>query len=171
MSISVTNGPGNPTDWVGRAVANTGDFSYLDCVTTAADGTYSIANLDPATYELRVLAAGFSSDVRSTVVLPNRTSTVNVALSQPGQRCDVQRHASHRHDIERDDSCRSRSIRRDQRIDWCHHTQRLGDEHGCVRGDATSLERVTVIKRRSANVGRRERPSGAGCVALNCIRV
>jgi YD repeat-containing protein len=53
-------------------------------VTTAANGTYSIANLDPATYEIRVLAAGFSSEVRSATVSANTTSTVNVALSQPG---------------------------------------------------------------------------------------
>ena len=53
-------------------------------VTTAANGTYSIANLDPATYDVRVLASGFSNEVRSTVISPNATSTVNVALSQPG---------------------------------------------------------------------------------------
>jgi hypothetical protein len=34
--------------------------------------------------DVRILASGFSSEVRSTVVSPNATSTVNVALSQPG---------------------------------------------------------------------------------------
>jgi len=52
--------------------------------TTAANGTYSIASLSPATYDLRVLASGFSSEVRSTPVSSNATSTVNVAMSQPG---------------------------------------------------------------------------------------
>ena len=52
--------------------------------TTPADGTYSFANLDPATYDLRVLATGYSSEVRSVALAPNGTSTVNVAMSQPG---------------------------------------------------------------------------------------
>lgn len=52
--------------------------------TTAADGTYAITNLAPATYAVRVLASGFSSALQSTGVSSSTTSTVNVALSQPG---------------------------------------------------------------------------------------
>jgi YD repeat-containing protein len=53
--------------------------------TSAADGTYSIGNLDPGTYDVRVLATGYSSEVRGgTVLSVNATTTVNVAMSQPG---------------------------------------------------------------------------------------
>jgi YD repeat-containing protein len=53
--------------------------------TSAANGTYSIANLDPGTYDVRVLATTYSSEVRSgTSVAANLTTTVNVAMSQPG---------------------------------------------------------------------------------------
>jgi YD repeat-containing protein len=52
--------------------------------TSAANGTYSIASLDPASYEVRVTATGFSPEVGSTAVANGGTSTVNVALSQPG---------------------------------------------------------------------------------------
>ena len=53
--------------------------------TSAADGTYSIPNLDPGTYDVRVLATGYSSEVRSgTSVSANVTTTVNVAVLQPG---------------------------------------------------------------------------------------
>jgi YD repeat-containing protein len=52
--------------------------------TTPAIGTYSIPNLDPGTYDLRVHASGFSSEVRSAVVLSEATATVNIAMSQPG---------------------------------------------------------------------------------------
>jgi YD repeat-containing protein len=53
--------------------------------TSAADGTYSIPNLNPGTYDVRVLATGYSSEVRSgTSVSANVTTTVNVAMLQPG---------------------------------------------------------------------------------------
>ncbi len=52
--------------------------------TTPVDGTYSLASLDPATYDLRVLATGYSSEVRSTTVTSSTTTTVDVAMSQPG---------------------------------------------------------------------------------------
>jgi hypothetical protein len=52
--------------------------------TTPADGTYAISGLDPGTYDLRVLATGYSSEVRSATVTSNTTSTVSVAMSQPG---------------------------------------------------------------------------------------
>jgi len=53
--------------------------------TSAADGTYSILNLDPGTYDVRLSAADYASEVRSgTVVSANVTTTVNVALFQPG---------------------------------------------------------------------------------------
>lgn len=53
--------------------------------TTIADGSYTISGLDPGTYDVRVLATGFSSEVRGgTVVSVNITTTVNVGLLQPG---------------------------------------------------------------------------------------
>jgi len=52
--------------------------------TTAVDGTYSLSNLDPATYDVRVLATGYSSEVRSTVLPNNSSATVNVAMYHPG---------------------------------------------------------------------------------------
>ncbi|MGH9331934.1 MAG: beta strand repeat-containing protein [Vicinamibacterales bacterium] len=53
--------------------------------TSAANGTYTIPNLDPGTYDVRVHATGYSSEVRSnTVVVPETTTTVDVAMSQPG---------------------------------------------------------------------------------------
>src|SRR5262249_61386952 len=52
---------------------------------TAANGTYSLSTLDPGSYDVRVLASGFSSEVRSgTNVSANVTTTVNVAMLQPG---------------------------------------------------------------------------------------
>lgn len=52
--------------------------------TTAGDGTYSLLDLDPGDYNLRVHATGFSSDVRRATVIPEQTTSVNVAMSQPG---------------------------------------------------------------------------------------
>ncbi len=53
--------------------------------TSTANGTYSIPNLDPGAYDVRVHATGYSSEVRSnTVVVPETTTTVDVAMSQPG---------------------------------------------------------------------------------------
>jgi len=52
--------------------------------TTPAAGTYSIANLDPGTYDLRVLANGYSSEVRSVTVTAGTTTTEDVAMLQPG---------------------------------------------------------------------------------------
>ena len=52
--------------------------------TTAGNGSYSIPNLNPGIYDVRVLATGFSSEVRSTTVSVNATTTVNVAMLQPG---------------------------------------------------------------------------------------
>jgi YD repeat-containing protein len=52
--------------------------------TTAANGTYSIPNLDPGTYDVRVLATGYSSEVRSTTLANNSSATVDVAMSHPG---------------------------------------------------------------------------------------
>jgi YD repeat-containing protein len=52
--------------------------------TTAANGTYSIPNLDPGTYDVRVLATGYSSEVRSTTLANNSSATADVAMSHPG---------------------------------------------------------------------------------------
>jgi YD repeat-containing protein len=53
--------------------------------TTAANGTYSIGNLDPGTYDVRVSASGFSLEVRQGISMSaNVTTTVNASLSQPG---------------------------------------------------------------------------------------
>ena len=52
--------------------------------TSAANGTYSIGNLDPGTYDVRVLASGYSSEVRSVTLANGGTSNANVAMSHPG---------------------------------------------------------------------------------------
>ena len=53
--------------------------------TTASNGTYSIASLDPGTYEVWTSATGFSNDVRQNIaVTSSATTTVNVAMSAPG---------------------------------------------------------------------------------------
>jgi YD repeat-containing protein len=53
--------------------------------TSAANGTYSISNLDPGAYEVWITAGGFSNDVRQGVVVTSSsTSTVNAAMSAPG---------------------------------------------------------------------------------------
>lgn len=52
---------------------------------TAANGTYSIPNLTPGTYDVRVSASGFSTELRTgNSVAAGQTVTVNVALSVPG---------------------------------------------------------------------------------------
>jgi YD repeat-containing protein len=53
--------------------------------TTAANGTYSIPSLDPATYDVRVTATGFSSELRQGIAVTSSTATtVDVSMSQPG---------------------------------------------------------------------------------------
>ncbi len=52
--------------------------------TTPADGTYSVGGLDAGTYDLRVLATGYSSEVRSVAVVADTPTNVNVAMSHPG---------------------------------------------------------------------------------------
>jgi YD repeat-containing protein len=53
--------------------------------TTAANGTYSIPNLDPANYDVRIFASGFSPELRQNIaVTSSATTTVNVAMSAPG---------------------------------------------------------------------------------------
>lgn len=53
--------------------------------TTQADGTYSIASLDPASYDVRVFASGFSSEFRQNIVVnPSTTTTLDVPMYVPG---------------------------------------------------------------------------------------
>jgi YD repeat-containing protein len=53
--------------------------------TTAANGTYSIPSLDPATYDVRVTATGFSSELRQGIAVTSSTATtVDVSMSVPG---------------------------------------------------------------------------------------
>jgi RHS repeat-associated protein len=52
---------------------------------SAANGTYSIASLDPGTYDVRITATGFSSELRQGVAITSSsTTTVDVAMSVPG---------------------------------------------------------------------------------------
>jgi YD repeat-containing protein len=53
-------------------------------VSTAANGTYATASLDPGIYDLRVTASGFSNELRSITVTANAVSTANLAMLQPG---------------------------------------------------------------------------------------
>jgi hypothetical protein len=47
--------------------------------TTATDGTYAIPSLDPGTYDVRVLASGFSTELRQGIVVTStNATTVNV---------------------------------------------------------------------------------------------
>jgi YD repeat-containing protein len=52
--------------------------------TSAANGSYSIGNLDPGTYDVRVLASGYSSEVQSVTLANGGSSAANVAMSHPG---------------------------------------------------------------------------------------
>ncbi len=53
--------------------------------TSATDGTYSIPNLDPNTYDVRVFAPGFSSELRQGIaVSPQITTTLDVSMYVPG---------------------------------------------------------------------------------------
>jgi YD repeat-containing protein len=53
--------------------------------TSAADGSYSIPSLDPATYEVRVTATGFSSELRQGIAVTSSTATtLNITMSSPG---------------------------------------------------------------------------------------
>ncbi len=53
--------------------------------TTASDGTYSISGLDPGTYDVRIYATGFSTELRQGIVVTSTSNTtVNVSMYQPG---------------------------------------------------------------------------------------
>jgi YD repeat-containing protein len=53
--------------------------------TTAANGTYSITSLDPGTYDVRVNATGFSTELRQGIVITaSGTTTVDAAMYAPG---------------------------------------------------------------------------------------
>lgn len=53
--------------------------------TTAGNGTYSIANLEPGTYDVRVSATGFSTELRQGIVVTSSaTTTVDAAMYMPG---------------------------------------------------------------------------------------
>jgi YD repeat-containing protein len=52
--------------------------------TAAPDGSYSIS-LDPATYDVRISATGYSTELRQAVVItPSNTTTTNVSMFAPG---------------------------------------------------------------------------------------
>ncbi len=88
-------GPGTLTGTVtrvtgGTAIAGASVQAFLagslkGSATTAANGSYSIPTLDPATYDVRVTAAGFSNELRQSVVITNTTTTtLNVTMFVPG---------------------------------------------------------------------------------------
>lgn len=52
--------------------------------TSAANGSYSMTNLEPGTYDVRVLASGYSSEVRSVALSNGGTAGADVAMSHPG---------------------------------------------------------------------------------------
>jgi YD repeat-containing protein len=56
----------------------------IGSATTAANGTYSIPGFYPGTYDVRVFATGFSSELRQAIPATLPTTTVNVALYAPG---------------------------------------------------------------------------------------
>jgi YD repeat-containing protein len=58
--------------------------AMIGSTSTAANGTYSIPAFYPGTYEIRVFASGFSSELRQGVSAALPTTTVNIALYAPG---------------------------------------------------------------------------------------
>jgi YD repeat-containing protein len=51
---------------------------------TAANGTYTIPDLPPGTYEIRAAATGFSNELLQGIVLNSPTATANVTMYAPG---------------------------------------------------------------------------------------
>ena len=52
--------------------------------TTPANGTYTVTGLTSGSYDVRVAAAGFATEMRAGVIVGSSTTTVNVALAVPG---------------------------------------------------------------------------------------
>jgi YD repeat-containing protein len=53
--------------------------------TTAANGSYSIVSLEPGSYDVRVFATGFSSELTTgKTIVSSTVTTVNVAMYAPG---------------------------------------------------------------------------------------
>jgi YD repeat-containing protein len=87
--------PGTMSGTVSRVTGGTGISGALvqavltgviiGSATTASDGTYVISNLDPGTYDVRVYASGFSTELRQGIVVTStNTTTVNVPMYVPG---------------------------------------------------------------------------------------
>jgi len=93
--VTFTVGTGSITGTVTRAIGGTEISGALvealqsnvplASATTAADGTYTISNLNPGTYDVRVTASGFGTTVLAGYgVATGSPITVNAALSSPG---------------------------------------------------------------------------------------
>jgi subtilisin family serine protease len=74
LSGTVTSGVG-PLQGVTVAVPGTGT------VTTSAEGTYSVAGVDPGSYSVTFSRGGYSTAVRSVTIAPGETSAENVSMS------------------------------------------------------------------------------------------
>src|SRR5207249_2307777 len=59
--------------------------SIQGSATTAADGTYTIGNLNPGSYDVRVTAGGYGTTIlTSNNVAAGTPTTVNASLGLPG---------------------------------------------------------------------------------------
>ena len=86
--------PGTISGTITRATGGTGisgatvqavlTGAITGSASTAANGTYSIPGLDPASYDVRVLASGFSSELRQGIAVTSSSTTVDVAMYAPG---------------------------------------------------------------------------------------
>jgi len=93
--VTFTVGTGSITGTISRASGATAISGALvevlqsnavqASVTTAVDGTYTIANLAPGSYDVRVSASGFGTTIQTgNTVTAGASTTVNVALPSPG---------------------------------------------------------------------------------------
>lgn len=84
MNGTVTSA-GNGSPISGGTVQAIQSNNIIGSATTAADGTYAIANLVPGSYDVRFYATGFGSSIVSgSVVGSGAITTVNGLLGSPG---------------------------------------------------------------------------------------
>lgn len=96
VTVGITGGPANPTDWVALAVAGSPDTSYsawqyLNGSTAAPSAGLAIATLSfaipstPGTYELRLFAHNGYQRITTSAPITASTepSTVSIALTSP----------------------------------------------------------------------------------------
>jgi uncharacterized protein YegP (UPF0339 family) len=92
VSVGVTNGPGNPTDWVGFYLVGAADGSYLDWrylngstvapASGVTDATISFqVPVAPGDYEFRLFANNGYTRLATSTTLAVRASTAQLAVN------------------------------------------------------------------------------------------